>query len=268
MVDESKALVPVQQKQVNFYGDDLTALQAEDGHVYVALTQMCNALGIDSQAQQRRIKRHIVLSEGLQGVAKLATPGGTQSAYVLRVDLVPLWLSGIRAKAVKDEIRPKLERYQREAAKVLWEAFQEGRLTADEDFESLLRVADPDVVQAYQIARAVVRLARNQILLETRLTGRLDDHERRLEEIETTLGDPGHAITPAQATHISQAVKAIAYKLSDRSGRNEFGGVWGEFYRKFEIPTYRELPAANYKEAMEWLAEWWQQIAGSDDVPF
>lgn len=57
--------------------------------------------------------------------------GGMQKAGMLRVDLVPIWLSGVRIQAVKEEIRPKLERFQREAAKVLWEAFQEGHLTAD-----------------------------------------------------------------------------------------------------------------------------------------
>jgi hypothetical protein len=268
MSDQNKDLVPVQQKQVSFYDDELTALQAEDGHIYVALTQMCSALGINSQAQQRRITRHIVLNEGLQGVANLATPGGTQSGYVLRVDLVPLWLSGVRANAVKEDIRPKLVQYQREAAKVLWEAFQEGRLTAGEDFDSLMQQADPDVVQAYQIAQAVVRMARNQILLEARLMGRLNDHERRLEAVEGTLGDPGRTITPAQATRVSQAVKAIAMEFSKTSGRNEYGGVYGELYRRFNVPSYHQLPAAKFDEAMEWLTDWWRQVANTDDVPF
>ena len=56
---------------------------------------------------------------------------GEQQAYVIRVDLVPLLLSGISTKAVGEEVRPKLEQFQEEAAKALWEAFQEGRLTAD-----------------------------------------------------------------------------------------------------------------------------------------
>jgi hypothetical protein len=64
-------------------------------------------------------------------------------------------------------MRPKLEKFQREAAKVLWEAFQEGRLTAD-PFEKLLQTADEGLVQAYQMAQAIVQLARNQILLDGR----------------------------------------------------------------------------------------------------
>lgn len=272
MTDESKALVPIEQKTVTFYGDEIIAVQAPTGEVYIPLRQICDFLGVNWSGQRQRILRDPVLSEELQPCVVVThtqgQPDQRRELLALRLDYLAGFLFGINAGRVKEKIRDRLIRYQREAYQVLHEAFQEGRLTAGEDFEALLQRADPDVVQAYQMARAVVRLARNQILMETRLTGRLDDHERRLEEIETTLGDPGHTITPAQATHISQAVKAIAYKLSDRTGRNEFGGVWGEFYRKFEIPTYRELPAAKYDKAMEWLTEWWQQIAGSDEIPF
>lgn len=193
----------------------------------------------------------------------------------LPLKFIPGWLFGISVNRVREELRDKILRYQRECYDALWEAFQEGRLTAEQSFEVLLQQADPDVVQAYQIARAVVRLARNQVLMESRLTGRLDDqqqqlsdHEVRLEELEMTLGDPDRVITPAQATRISQAVKAIALELGKKTKRNEFGGVYGEFYRRFEIPGYRELPARRFEEAMEFLAEWWRELTGSDQVPF
>ena len=58
---------------------------------------------------------------------------------------------------MRDEIRPKLERFQREAAKVLWEAFQAGRLTADVDFDALLAQDSPEA-QAYKMAQAVLQL--------------------------------------------------------------------------------------------------------------
>jgi hypothetical protein len=269
-VSETKDLAIIEQRTVTFYEDELVAIRAVDGHVYVAVSQMCDALGIDSQAQTRRIDRTTVLEEGLQEVADLATPGGRQRAYVLRVDLVPLWLSGIRTRMVGEEARPKLERFQREAAKVLWEAFQEGRLTGEPSFSELAEGDSPAAV-AYRMAAAVMRLARQQLLLEEQQqqhAAQLAAQERRLERVEAVLGDPGRAITPGQATRISQAVKAIAMTLGERSGRNEYGGVYGEFYRRFEIPSYRELPAARFDEAMKFLTEWYQQAAGTSDVPF
>jgi hypothetical protein len=57
-------------------------------------------------------------------------------------------------------------------------------------------------------------------------------------------------------------------KMSEKSGRNEYGGVYGEMYRKFGITGYKLLPASRFQEAMGWLSEWYQQIAGNNDVPF
>jgi hypothetical protein len=183
-----------------------------------------------------RIERHAVLSKGLEGVDKLSTPGGVQKGYVLRVDLIPLWLSGIRVASVKEDLRPKLEKIQEEAATVLWEAFQEGRLTTtstDSDFETLLNQADDEIVQAYRIAQAVVKLARNQIVLQNQVT----TNTQRIEELEATLGEPGREVTPEQASQISQAVKAVAIVYGKKTGRNEFGGVYGSCTASLGLPA-------------------------------
>jgi hypothetical protein len=258
MSDEQQGLAVVEQREVTFYDDELTAVRVEDGDVYVALGQMCSALGIDSQAQRRRIRRQPVLEDGLGRVAILTTHRGAQEAYVLRVDLVPLWLTGISTKALDDEKRPKLERFQKEAAKVLWQAFQSGRLTADPTFGELLE-RDTAAVRAYKTAVAVVQIAEQQVILEAQL----QDHERRLEQIEATLGDPGRHVTPEQASQISQAVKAISMELGKQTGKNEYGGVYGELYRRFEVTSYKQLPAQRFEAAMAFLTEWYTEVTGA-----
>jgi hypothetical protein len=220
-----KALQPTEQKAVDFYGDELVAIRAEDGRVYVSVRHLTDALGLSTQAQTRRINRHSVLEKGFI-VAKMATIKGDRPANWLRVDLVPLWLSGVSTKSVKDEIRGKLDRFQQEAAAVLWEAFQEGRLTADPSFDDLL-AGDNPAAQAYKMAQAVMMLARQHLLMDSRIAS----VEDRLEAIEATLGDHGRYVTPDQAMQISQAVKTVAMKLSKATGRNEYGGVYGELYR-------------------------------------
>lgn len=253
-------LTVVEQKEVTFYDDELTAVRGEDGQIYVSVRHMCDALGLVMQGQTRRIRRQPILADGLQRVDIMSTHRGKQQAYVLRVDLVPFWLSGVDSSRVKDEARPKVERFQREAAKVLWEAFQEGRLTVDPTFEELLQT-DSQAVQAYKTFQALTKLARNQILMEARL----DEHEQRLEQIENQLGSSG-SITPDQATAVSQAVKTVARALGIQTGRNEYGGVYGELYRRYRIPTYRELPASKYDDAIKWLSDWLESLTG--DSPF
>ncbi len=105
-------------------------------------------------------------------------------------------------------------------------------------------------------------MARHQLILESRL----NQHEDRLEQLESTLGDPGRFVTPEQASQISQAVKTVALKLGRKSGRNEYGAVYEELYRKFGITGYKQLPASRFQQAMNWLNEWRESIEG--DAPF
>lgn len=264
MADTSKSrtIETVEQKTVLFYDDELVAVRGDDRQVYVSLAHMCDVIGIDRRSQVRRIRQHMILGEGYY-LGNVETAGGRQQMGLLRVDLVPMWLATLETSRVSDDIEEKLVRYQKEAAKVLWEAFQDGRLSADVEFDELLRQSSSEAVEAYRMLQAMVRIARNQIVLESRIEAqntRLDQHEQRLEEVEAALGDPRHHITPDQASRISQAVKAIAMELSKRSGRNEYGGVYGELYRRFSITSYKELPANRYDEAIEWLNEWLQSL--------
>ena len=263
---DEKLLAVVEQREVTFYEDELIAVRSEDGQVYVAIRQMCSALGLDQRSQRRRIQNHTVLSDGYAGGVIMTPPGpggggGRQQAALLRVDLVPLWLSTIETTRVKEQNRPKMERFQREAAKALWEAFQQGRLTADLDFDALLAADSPEA-QAYRMAQAVLQLARNQLLMRAQLT----DHENRLETIEAQLGDTGRNVTPDQASQLSQAVKAVALAQGKKTGRNEFGAVYGELYRKFGITSYKMLPARRFEEAMKFLTAWHESLSGT--VPF
>ncbi|MCA9970591.1 MAG: ORF6C domain-containing protein [Anaerolineales bacterium] len=269
------ALAPIEQKQVVFYDDEITAVLVQiDGEekVFVPVRPICEFLGVSWTGQLRRINRDAVLSAEIRSVNVTFTePNRTRqiAMHCLPLDYVSGFLFGINPERTKPEIKDKLIRYQRECYKVLAEAFVEGRLTTEASFNDLLRQASSDVVEAYQIAQAIMKLARNQIMLEARLDdhGRaLEEHTRRLETIEADMHQADRYISESQATQISQAVKAIAIALGKQSGRNEFGATWGEFYRRFGISKYRYLPASRFDEALAWLNEFYQSITG--EAPF
>lgn len=273
---EEKALVPVEQKTVVFYDDEIPVVLIQEDQrrqVFVPVRPICDYLGVDWSGQRQRILRDPVLSGELVPCVVVTPTQGSQPEQRREVQCLPLefingFLFGINASRVKEEVRDRLIRYQRECYQVLSEAFQEGRLTTEPAFSDLLD-SDSPAAQAYKIAAAMMRMARQQLILENRLdhhTTRLDDYERRLEDVESTLGDPQRHITPDQASRISQAVKAIAMQLSKRSGRNEYGGVYGELYRRFSISSYKELPASRYDEAMSWLNDWLQSLISN--APF
>jgi hypothetical protein len=146
---------------------------------------------------------------------------------------------------------------------VLAEAFREGRLTADPGFDELL-AGDTPAAQAYKMAAAIMKMARQQLILESQLeshTVKLIDHEQRLEEIEATLGGTGRSVTPDQAMQISQAIKAIATEIQKRTKKNEYGAICGQLYREFG--SYKLLPANKFDQAMAWLTSWYRRVTGS-----
>ena len=144
------------------------------------------------------------------------------------------------------------------------------------DWTAQWRRLQRDVVLADEIksvaimAMAIVKLARQQILIEARLDahdGRLDNYEERLETIEAQFGDETRTVSEDQASQISQAVKAVAIAQGKVSGRNEFGAVYGEMYRNFGITSYKLLPASRFKEAMKFLGDWHHALVDTD-MPF
>ncbi|MEZ4647077.1 MAG: phage antirepressor N-terminal domain-containing protein [Chloroflexota bacterium] len=238
---------------------------ASDGAIYVPVRPLCERLGVDWSAQYRRIQRDLVLNDVCMSVAVTATDIDPSSKRPRTSDLlaIPLdylngWIFGINASRVNEDARPLLVRYQRECYRVLYDAFQGGELSTD--FGELLAHADPEARAAYQMALAVVKLAKQQILLQAEVV----EHGRRLDMLEARL--ESETITEAQASQVSQAVKTVAMALSRASGRNEYGGVYGELYRKFGITGYKLLPAARFQEAVDWLTEWHQSLVG--DAPF
>jgi len=280
-MSSEKALQPLEQKTVIFYDDEITAvLVAEDKgkEVYVPVRPICEFLGIDWSSQRRRINRDPVLSEATMSVVITATDidpqsrrPQTSSMLCLPLDFLNGWLFGVSAQRVKAELRERVITYQRECYKILSDAFQE---TQEEKSAVTPNIAALQQVKA--LGQALINLAEEQIQQEIRLVQteqRLDqavvvvgDLTKRVEAVEGKLGDPGRKVTSAQAVDVSQAVKAVAMALSKASGRNEYGGVYGELYRRFEVPSYRELPASKYDDVMTWLNEWLQSV--TSDNPF
>ena len=87
-----KALVVIEQRTVDFYGDELLAVRAGDGQVYLSLRHSCEGLGLARQGQVPRIHDDKILSEGYQGGNVFLPPspdgrgGDAQSVLCLPLD--------------------------------------------------------------------------------------------------------------------------------------------------------------------------------------
>lgn len=275
MNEQKNALVPLDEREVVFYDDTLIVLlvrstEKETPQIFVPLKPLADALGLSWSGQYERIQRDEVLAEVASVVRSPNPQRGNPELMCLPLEFIPGWLFGITASRVKEELREKIIRYRRECYAVLSEAFQTGRLTTaiDPSFEELLQNNSP-AAQAYKLAQSVLQLAQTQLLMEAKIQSHhylLEEHTNRLEKLEAVLNAPGRNVTEEQATQISQAVKAVALKLGEKTKRNEYGGVYGELYRKFGITSYKLLPAGKFEAAMEFLNNWYQRLLS--DLPF
>ena len=233
---------PLQPRHVPFYDDDLMAVQQPDGAIFVVFTRVCEALGLKRWSQARRVQAHAVLQTGFLTLT-IQTEGGPQEAQCLRLDLLPLWLSGIQVSRVKPELQPHLLRYQTEAAGVLWQAFRP-QILVDQDV-AVMAGDSTAIVQLQQIAEmahAIGRMAEQQIELQRQhqaLDNRMDTAARIIKrvqgQVETVFGDlatvhlrlgvlegqlqPASIVTAAQAAEISIRVKALGEVLTARIRR-------------------------------------------------
>ncbi len=103
-MSDEKTLAPIEQKQVEFYGDDLTAVLLEDGVVYIPIRPICDSLGLDWSSQVKRINRDEILSEAAMSVVVTTTDidpksrrPRTSEMLCLPLDYLNGWLFGVNA---------------------------------------------------------------------------------------------------------------------------------------------------------------------------
>ena len=275
----------LQQRTVPFYDDELVAVQQPDESVYIVFNRVCDALGFKRWSQARRIQAHSVLSTGFVTLT-IETEGGSQEAQCLKLELLPLWLAGVQASKVKEELREKLVRYQTEAAGVLWQAFK-GQILVNEP--TVHGVDDAAIQQLQQIAemgRAIVRMAEQQIELQRQqsaLSSRMDAAARVIRGVQGTLDNvvgqlarvdvrlgvledqvhPAAYITDAQATEVSNQVKALGELLSSQQpGKNHYQGIFAELYRRFGVSSYKLIRQDQFVAVLQFLSEWRKADSG------
>lgn len=108
-------------KVVKFNNQQLPVFLHQD-KPYVAMKPICENIGLQWEAQLRRIKRNHVLSKGMS-IMDIPSNGGIQQYVCLPLGLLNGWLMGVDISKVKSEIKDTLIKYQLECYDVLYQHF-------------------------------------------------------------------------------------------------------------------------------------------------
>lgn len=249
----------IDQRTVDFEGDEITAVQAEDGTIYIPIRPLCESLGLNWSGQRQRIQRDAVLSDAFISVVVTHSDIGEASRRPKRSTMLCLplkylngWLFGVNAARVNDDVRPRLIAYQRECYDVLATAFQSPTIPESRAVGRLQNIRE--------MGLAIAKMAEEQIAHERRIAHNeqrltqaayvVSDMQKRLTAVEQTIR-PGTHITDEQAAEVKELVKAVAM-----SQGGNFQAVYGELYRRFNVSSYKLIPQRKYQQVIEFLQEW------------
>src|SRR3712207_9263886 len=93
---------------------------------------------------------------------------GNPELVALPLDMLPGWLFGISAARVREELRDKIIRYQRDCFRVLWDTFRH-EIVPPAPATVPVPVERSGAEIAYEMATAIQHLARQQMEMEQRL---------------------------------------------------------------------------------------------------
>jgi len=247
----------VQQASVVFAEAEITAVLAEDGSIYGAFSHLCRALGLDTESQRERLEEQTAFARGLRQFPLIQGQGRQLlTTWCLRADLVPYWLALVPTRRMKPEKKARIDFYQEQVADVLARLF--GTMSVQVPSSSVSLTAQNPV---FAEGLAVARMALDQAQRATQQAEETSEdvkalkavYDARITALEARLL-PRATISEEQAEHISDLVKQAAIALSSKlGGGNFFGTLYGQFYRTFNVSSYKLLTQGQYPKAVAWL---------------
>ena len=230
---------------VSFHGDTLDCIRHDDGDVYVVIKRVCENLNLRHHGQLQKLQDASWAT--VQIICTVGIDGKSREMACLRIDSVPMWLVGINPKKVKDALlRHKLEVYQAECAKVLWDHFSGHG-------GSLVQVTE-------RLDRICLVLEERQEQVFDRIRQEMDERFRAQEQIiETRLQEQlplAFHNPPAGPAYVDRAqqdeLKALIKAAAQRQ-EVTFQKVQGRLRVHLGVPGYRHVRNEQYPKALAFL---------------
>jgi hypothetical protein len=266
----------VEQRPVPFLDDELAAALTPGGSIYVTLPGICTALGLNRQAQLRRILRTPSLNRSLR-IIPLQTRGGVQRVNCLRVDKVALWLAGVETNSVNPRFRDKIEAYQEELAPVAMRVFlrvmdvpDAPQVTSARDMQAAGQVAQ--LVEQIDAMSGAVSLMREHLAALLALPGQVQDLSEQMSQAVTMLeslaarqetteaqlaqvDERTQRLTPAHTRAVQEMVDRMVRETRRLPTPLTYAIIYGRLKHRFRVGSYKEVNDSRFDEVMACLLE-------------
>lgn len=279
-MDRDSGQVPREQLPISLFDGAALAVRAADGQIYLAVQDLCAALGLIPSSQLRAIRA----DERLHLVPfRLRIGRQVRTLDCLLLDDIPLWLLKVRPPRGNAEAGERLRYVQAYLIASVRSAFAALTGLPDapsnqiEDLQELdaidaslralreLGARQERIEESQERAREVwrdlaaqIRELRGALPLVEQLRTRLQEVERQLQQ----------RLSPAQRNTIYQLVQAYG-EARARSANlakpgPEIRRCWVEFNARFALATYTDLPAARFDEAVQFVKAQYRALTGEE----
>ncbi|NCC33869.1 MAG: hypothetical protein EOM24_17910, partial [Chloroflexia bacterium] len=213
MAEPTPAATPVEQVVIMLFDLPCLAVRDQTGAIFIVLTDLCQALGIQTDAQVRRIQRHEHLAAGLHAF-RVRRGHRIETVQCLHLQLTAGWLVQIPTARVNQDVRDRLRYLQLHLLDAVWQAFAAltGLPAQSEQIEDMEELNRVDLA-----LRTLAELAARQAALEdsqARAREAWRSVQDRLRDLAGRLGDLEHQvggrISSAQRGHLYHLVQAWA----------------------------------------------------------
>lgn len=146
-------------------GVEIFAEINENGQVFIPVKPVCQAIGVDHDAQRQRIKRHRKLSSVAVTITATGTDGKSYEMIALPLEYVYGWVFSIDTSMVSESALPSVEKYQDECYETLYRHFAGSlrRRVEENEAEIAALKAVNDAILQVKEAKAARRAAEENL---------------------------------------------------------------------------------------------------------
>jgi len=254
-------------------------VRAADGHIYLAVRDLCTTLDLIVSSQLRAIRA----DDRLHLVSfRLRIERQVRTLECLLLDDIPLWLIKVRPPRGSTQAAERLQYVQNYLIASVRSAFAALTGLPDAPSNQIEDLQELDAVEpSLQVLRELVerqthieesqdraREAWRDIAAQIReLRGVLplvEELRTRMQQVERQIG---LRMSPEQRNTIYRLMQTYGEARAARSGATKPGPEirkrWAEFNARFGIATYADLPAARFDEAVQFVKAHYRALTGS-----
>lgn len=254
---------PIETLIVSFFELPVLAARAPDGRIYLAIRDLCDAIGINRESQMRRLRADPDLSIGLQ-TFRISTAGGRQPQEFLLLEYVPLWVTGVTRRKSPPEIKERL-RFLR--LFIIGHVHDAIATAAGLPAGSSRNIEDLRDLQRYDEAIQGIA-SRTEALEESQSKARTAwrEHEERIKRLEEQIRSMLR-LSPTQRGLIYEQVHVWARARADHE-EIAFGTAiarcWGSLKARFTVAKYEDIPASQYEECLRFIRQSYAEDTGEE----